>query len=156
MEYTQNYHLPQWVETDRILMDDFNGMASAIDAALKTNADSLSAETAARESAVAAKGNCRIVYGSYTGTGKTGPSNPCVLTFDAQPMAVFAMAQNHSSNNWAAFLPMIRGALWSLTQYQCIVSWSGNSVSWYCHENSSATQLSSGVVYYVALLAADE
>ena len=47
MNYTTNYHLPQWVETDRILMDDFNDMTSAIDAALKTNADGLSANSAA-------------------------------------------------------------------------------------------------------------
>ena len=47
MNYTQNYQLPQWVETDRILMDDFNDMTSAIDAALKTNADGLAAEEAA-------------------------------------------------------------------------------------------------------------
>ena len=25
MNYTTNYHLPQWVETDRIQMEDFNG-----------------------------------------------------------------------------------------------------------------------------------
>ena len=31
MNYTTNYHLPQWVETDRILRTDFNDMASAID-----------------------------------------------------------------------------------------------------------------------------
>ena len=34
MDYTANYQLPQWVETDRILRTDFNSMTSAIDAAL--------------------------------------------------------------------------------------------------------------------------
>ena len=29
MNYTTNYHLPQWVETDRILMDDFNDMTAS-------------------------------------------------------------------------------------------------------------------------------
>lgn len=31
MEYTTNYHLPQWVETDRILMEDFNQAMANID-----------------------------------------------------------------------------------------------------------------------------
>ena len=31
MEYTTNYHLPQWVETDRIMMGDFNDAMASID-----------------------------------------------------------------------------------------------------------------------------
>ena len=31
MNYTTNYHLPQWVEKDRILMDDFNEAMKKID-----------------------------------------------------------------------------------------------------------------------------
>ena len=46
MQKTTNYQLPRWEKTDRILMDDFNGMTAAL----------------------AAKGNCRIQAGSYTGT----------------------------------------------------------------------------------------
>ena len=34
MTYTQHYQLPQWVETDRILMEDFNDMTEKIDAAI--------------------------------------------------------------------------------------------------------------------------
>ena len=57
MDYTANYQLPQWVDSDRILRTDFNSMTSAIDAALKTNADGLAAETAARTAALSEKGN---------------------------------------------------------------------------------------------------
>ena len=42
MNYTTNYHLPQWVESDRIMMEDFNEAMSGIDggiAAAKTAAD---------------------------------------------------------------------------------------------------------------------
>ena len=28
MDYTKNYHLPQWVKSDRIMMDDFNRMCA--------------------------------------------------------------------------------------------------------------------------------
>ena len=34
MDYTQNYQLPTWVETDRILRTDFNDMTDKLDAAL--------------------------------------------------------------------------------------------------------------------------
>lgn len=46
MKYTKNHHLPQWEESDRILMSDFNKMAQDLEAALdKTKAavDSASA-----------------------------------------------------------------------------------------------------------------
>ena len=48
MDYTANYQLPQWVDSDRILRTDFNSAYQKLDAALKTNADGLAAETAAR------------------------------------------------------------------------------------------------------------
>ena len=34
MNYTTNYHLPQWVETDRIMMEDFNQAMADIDESL--------------------------------------------------------------------------------------------------------------------------
>ena len=34
MNYTTNYHLPQWVESDRIMMEDFNEAMEAIDTGL--------------------------------------------------------------------------------------------------------------------------
>ena len=34
MDYTQNHHLPQWVKSDRIMMDDFNQMCRDIEEGL--------------------------------------------------------------------------------------------------------------------------
>lgn len=34
MDYTQNHHLPQWVKSDRIMMDDFNAAFASIDKGL--------------------------------------------------------------------------------------------------------------------------
>ena len=31
MDYTQNYHLPQWEKADRIMMDDFNAAMAGIE-----------------------------------------------------------------------------------------------------------------------------
>lgn len=56
MQETTNYGLPKWEKTDRILMDDFNGMTAALDAALNANADAVSAEATARADADTALG----------------------------------------------------------------------------------------------------
>ena len=36
MKYTTNYHLPQWVEEDRIMMEDFNEAMEEIEEGLTT------------------------------------------------------------------------------------------------------------------------
>ena len=153
--HTTNYALNQWEGTDKVLRAEFNADNAKIDAALKANADAIAAEAAAREAlagTVALKGNCRIVYGTYTGMGAAAPT---VLTFDGKPLAVFIMSQTHSSNNWIAFLPMIRGAQWTAALSRCAVAWSDNAVSWSC-PNDPQSQFASGVYYYIAFLAADE
>lgn len=35
MNYTENYQLPQWVESDRVLMEDFNGAMSKVDTKIR-------------------------------------------------------------------------------------------------------------------------
>ena len=85
MNYTTNYHLPQWVETDRIQMEDFNDAMAAMDQGM---AEAKVAAEAAQEAAGTAQaaaeiaqssadavadaytpGNQPYVVGSYTGTG---------------------------------------------------------------------------------------
>lgn len=56
MNKTANFQLNQWEKTDRIMMEDFNRDNAAIDAALKSNADAVAAETAAREAVDTALG----------------------------------------------------------------------------------------------------
>ena len=50
MKQTKNYQLPQWEESDRIMMKDFNGAMEKIDTALGDTP--------------------KIVYGTYTGDGE--------------------------------------------------------------------------------------
>ena len=78
MNYTNNYNLPQWVETDRIMMEDFNQMCSDIDEGIKTAQDTAdtaeskadAAQTTANSVADAyTPDNQPYVTGSYTGTG---------------------------------------------------------------------------------------
>ncbi len=75
MHYTTNYKLPQWVETDRIMMEDFNDAMEKIEEGLtagKTAAEegqqALSESLAALSETVAAH---QIAVGSYTGNDGT-------------------------------------------------------------------------------------
>ena len=56
MENTSNYGLKRWDGGDRILHTEFNDNWDKIDTALKSNADAITAETAAREAADTALG----------------------------------------------------------------------------------------------------
>ena len=84
MEYTSNYQLPVWAETDRILRTDFNEAYQKLDAALAA----LTAADGTLESAIASGGNARIVHGTYVGTGASRQGNECTLTFELPPLLV--------------------------------------------------------------------
>ena len=83
METTTNYKLPQWVKTDQIKMDDFNGAFGKLDAALKANADAAagaasSAELNAvqQEVAAAREANCLVkLAGPLVTTTENGTLN---------------------------------------------------------------------------------
>lgn len=53
--YTANYQLNQWESSDQVLRTEFNADNSKIDAALKANADAVTAEAAARAAALGQK-----------------------------------------------------------------------------------------------------
>ena len=67
MEYTKNYHLPQWEESDRIMRTDFNQMCADIDEGIaRAQATAGTARNEAAEAAV-----LPYIVGSYTGNGGT-------------------------------------------------------------------------------------
>ena len=147
MDYTANYQLPQWVDSDRILRTDFNSMTSAIDAALKTNADGLAAETAARtakDAEHAAFGNCKIRVSAYVGTGSESART---LTFDQEPLMVLILGEN---GGYAIFLAGAEKAFSTngSSNNSLATTWTGASVRF---TGASATQLMnySGVTYHV-------
>ena len=61
MNYTTNYHLPQWVETDRIQMEDFNDAMAAMDQGM---AEAKVAAEAAQEAAGTAQAAAEIAQSS--------------------------------------------------------------------------------------------
>ena len=107
MQYTANYQLPMWAQTDRILMEDFNDMTEAL------------------ESALDGKGNCRLFTGSYVGTGTAN----CSFTFPEPPQIVMV------SGGDANLIVMIHnfGIASSLSGFQqsvINVDWDGSTVTW--------------------------
>ena len=82
---TPNYRLSRWAGTDRILVEEFNDNWDKIDTAIKGNADGV----AALQTALAGAGNCEIGLISYTGTGKSGDSDPTTVTFPKMPAGFF-------------------------------------------------------------------
>ncbi len=84
MQHTQNYQLPQWEKSDRIMMEDFNGAMSNIDTAIagvKSEADAGIKE--ANSKADAAMTRSLFVFGTYSGTG-----TDLTITLGFRPKAI--------------------------------------------------------------------
>ena len=124
MNKTANFQLTQWEKTDRIMMEDFNRDNAAIDTALKGNAD----KAAALQTALAGAGNCEIGMISYTGTGKSGDSNPTTVTFPKMPAGFFLCgAETYlvvRGGDDHALMIYYTGSTTYVSQMQ--VSWKGN------------------------------
>ena len=145
MEETSNYQLNQWESTDRILMEDFNADNAKIDAAL------------------AAAGNCRIVIGSYVGTGTSGKNNPNTLTFDFEPMVIFMdvttrVGGSAITNSGPGYSIFFRGVeeCNNANGKGLVTTWDGNSVSWYYDSSASDSvkqqyNTNNQIYYYIAM-----
>lgn len=77
MNYTNNHHLPQWVESDRVRMSDFNAAMASIESGLSASAQAAqtaqsAAEIAHNLAAIARNEANEKPYtvGHYTGNGK--------------------------------------------------------------------------------------
>ena len=173
MPHTQNYQLSRWEKDDRIMMEDFNADNETIDAALKANADAVSAlevgkvDTAtfadlqAAVSELAANlgvhgRNCRIATGSYVGAGGYGESNAVSLSFDFVPMLIYISSDTAYYQPGNSFLirPLTKahgqnGNVMTLT-------WAERGVTWYTTETTSVSQNNkSGQTYYYFALGYD-
>ena len=145
---TEYYELNQWLPTDQVLRTDFNADNAKIDVALGTLA-----------AAVEQCGNCKIVYGSYTGTGEYGNVKRSSLTFSGEPLLVIVQDFNMGGR-----LVLVRGSAISHTYYAnptepmdtVSVTWSTpNKVIWSSGSVLSQANYYGMIYYYVAFLAAD-
>ena len=139
METTTNYKLPQWVKTDQIKMDDFNGAFGKLDAALKANADAAagaasSAELNAvqQEVAAAREANCLVKL--------AGP----LVTTAANAAMEFDLSQVDMTKVAALFVVFSVGA----SSGTASVSANDSVVSTICSNNNST---SAGIVWLMPL-----
>ncbi len=103
----------------------------------------------------------KIETGSYVGTGTSGSSNPNTLTFEFKPKAIFIQAENDSYS-----CLMLPGKTISHPFYNNggditfprrsynRVTFSENSVSWYCDgaDSLATVQLNASINYYYLVL----
>lgn len=128
---TPNYNLPQWIGTDKpTFLGDFNGAFSAIDTAMKDNADTSSAATstanAANATAVSANTNANTALNTANNAkdtadaataaaaGATSTANTAKTTADN---AARAALSNNVSNLAPAYDPTLTYAVGDLVTY---------------------------------------
>ena len=149
MEHTEYYQLSLWDPEDRILREDFNSDNAKTEAALADLTE-----------AVAGCGNCKIEYGSYTGTGNYSSAHPNSLTFSGQPLLVLVADTIRGS-----FLLMMRPATFGL--YVTADSegigmprlyWETDSkISWYSGDSASQQANTRNRQYvYIGLIPTDD
>lgn len=105
----------------------------------------------------------KIEVGSYVGTGTYGSNNPNSLTFAFEPQVVFISIRrtNHRNTGNGGF-PWFRGSGFGQlvstqssltnTQYNCTLTWSGKTLSWYTIGEVDAQLNTSGQTYdYIAI-----
>ena len=146
--HTEHYSLSQWEAEDKVLRTDFNEDNEKIDAALAAHAAGLAKLTAAAPKL----GNCQVFYGSYRGTGTSGQSNPNSLTFDCRPVLVLIMGLNART---AFFVRNSDHAYVISSSSAVLVTWGGNTVSWYGRDYESQMNRQSDTYYWVALCKKD-
>lgn len=160
MDTTKNYGLPDWKESDPILMDTFNKAFGKIDAALKANADATAEKADGTETQQALSSlqnsigtvgkNCRLVYGSYVGDGRVGENQPVSLAFDFYPAVI--LVTRASGGRSTCFIHGC-GYADSTNGGNMIVTWTNSTVTW-CYNGSSGYDMNNGngeTYYYVAL-----
>lgn len=137
MEKTANFGLNQWEKTDRIQMEDFN------------------ADNAKLEAALSKCGNCRMVTGTYTGSGTAGSNAPTKLAFEELPEIVFVTSD-------AIQMMLMHGCSQAFVftgnnVISIAVTWSGTTASWYhSHEAAYQMNVQNAEYSYFALLRADK
>ena len=168
MEYTKNYHLPQWAEEDRIQMEDFNDAMASIESGLDSKADEITV-TALEEAVSANLGeitanlgaagkNCRITWGSYTGNGNYGSSKKTTITTPGfYPVLVCVGSPSDVSyTSWPWLMMRPCTVAQAMTGYNINVSWTDTSVSWYGDRDANQQMNQSGKTYYYVVLGYDK
>ena len=100
MNYTNNYHLPQWVETDRIQMEDFNQMCEDIDGGI-TAAKAAASTAQTTANAAYSPSNKPYVVGTYIGNG-----GDVTVTLGFKPSFLIISGETSNNANSVSYLGM--------------------------------------------------
>ena len=146
MQKTENYQLNQWDKPDRIQMEDFNADNAKIEAALT--------ELAEQAAQIDKFGNCMVYRTPYIGTGGSGSSGACSLTFPKKPLLVVVAGLSCCGIYVAGTNTMY---IMSNSTIFCTASLSSDqkTLSWYT--SSAIDQMNmNGTTYYVTAIMAAE
>jgi len=132
---TEFYHFPLWAHSDSILMQDFNALTAALDAAIP-----------------------RFATGSYVGTGECGAAHPTALTFDFPPKLLLLFPAGGQEHQYAGIIAL-RGmeraqntfGSGSNAEYKTALTWDGGVVSLVC-ANAAGQFNETGKTYLYAAL----
>ena len=146
MDYTTNYQLPVWAETDRILRTDFNDMTEKIETSFSSHDTAL--ET--MQANVDKKGNCQIYITSYVGAGQSGSSHSLSFTFPARPILVLVTRGNDLPR--MLLMRDHRKAKSSHSSDVATVTWpnTGSGVSWYASVKKKKSENTRKSSYFFA------
>ena len=100
MNYTTNYHLPQWVESDRIKMEDFNQMCEDIDGGI-TAAKAAASTAQTTANAAYSPSNKPYVVGTYIGNG-----GDVTVTLGFKPSFLIVSGESSTNANSSSSLGM--------------------------------------------------
>ena len=103
MEYTKNYHLPQWVKEDRIMMDDFNQMCADVESGLTENAATASAAKAQADKGVSDAAAAQTAANSAQSTANSAVSKADAAQTTANKAVTDAAAAQKKAD--AAYAP---------------------------------------------------
>ena len=142
MQKTNRLKLNLMEDSDHVSPEPINENAQLLEA----EADAIRADLATLATEVGDGGQvCRIISGTYTGTGTYGEGNKNTLTFAFVPMVVRVFPPEGS---YAAATMLRNGNTALHGNYTFPIEWGEHSVSWYS-KNSAADQLNySGKTYH--------
>lgn len=135
--YTENYGLCQWENTNQVLRSEFNADNAKVDEVLHSQAENIMALVGGLEE----KGNCQMELITYTGTGTYGIANPTRIQFSSLPEVVVLVGEDAvmlgrgGVNKATLIIDAILASGTSISSYE--VNWTGNEL---CLLNSSSAQ----------------
>ena len=155
MQQTEKYKLNLIESSDPFLPDGLNANTRKVEEVLSENlgtmqgaVDTLDQRLAAAEKNLGTGGkNCRIVWGSYVGTGTYGKNAPNQLTLDFYPVLMFSGSVLFMRGRETA-----SGSNGSVN----VMTWSDNGISWYSSSSASAQFNTANFTFFYVVIGYDK